>query len=103
MNLIKTNYFYIVLSFVCAVGIFPMSILFQEMAYLGNGLTWYWIGVALTYCIFLIGVTFLILIFMKKSEPYNLLVLSLSFVTGMLLVIGFLWTTFIIIAGMSGL
>lgn len=103
MNLIKTNQFYIVLSLICAICVFPMSTLFQTMAYWGNNLIWYWVGVVLTYAIWLIGVTFIFLIFTKKSGDYNVLVASLSIVSGILLVLGFLWTTFIIIAGMSGL
>lgn len=101
MKSTEKNPFCIVLPLICAIGIFPMSMLFQTMAYWGNNLTWYWLGVILTYSLFFMGVAFLAVIFTKKNKPYNLLVLSLF--SMVLLILGFLWTTFIIIAGMSGM
>lgn len=102
MNLIKKNSFSIPLALFCAISIFPMSNLFQLMAYWGNGLMWFWIGVGLTYIIFLIGSSLLIVIFTNKRNRKNLAIDCFGFVTGMLLILGFLWSTFIIIAGMSG-
>ncbi len=47
MNLIKTKQFFVLLSLLCAIGVFLMSGPFQSMAYWGNDFTWYWIGVFL--------------------------------------------------------
>lgn len=103
MNVIKTKPVYFILSLVCGIGIFPMSMLFQIMAYWGNSLTWYWVGVVLTYALFGIGVTSLIFANTKKNESHHLLLISLSIVLSLLLLMGFLWTTFIVITGMSGM
>lgn len=96
--------FYTLLSLICAAGVFYFSYVFQVMAYWGKGLTWYWIGVVFTYLIGLFGVMFIILSSKKRdggkenSFPKLLRALSIS-----ALVVGFLWTTFVIIAGMSGM
>lgn len=91
-------------SLLCAVGVFYLSIKFQKMAYWGDGLTWYWIGVTITYLVGLLGVMFIILSLKKRdcntkgifSYSINLL-RTLSILA---LGLGFLWTTFIIIARM---
>lgn len=103
MNLIKRKLLSIFLSLLCAIAVFMMNDLFQEMAYWGNNLTWYWVGVSCTYIVWLIGVSFLVRAFTKRTGRHTLLTLSLSIVTSSLLVLGFLWTTFVIIAGLSGM
>lgn len=63
MRIIKSKQFHLflalILSIICAVGVFFMSNVFQGIAYWGEGLTWYWIGVSITYSIWLLGVIFL--------------------------------------------
>ena len=76
------------------------------MAYWGNGLTWYWVGVTLTYLIGLLGVMFFALSFKKREgnqKVFASLLISLRTSSILALGIGFLWTTFVIIAGMSGM
>ncbi|WP_152414409.1 hypothetical protein [Halalkalibacterium ligniniphilum] len=95
---------YTILSLICAAGVFYLSYLFQEMAYWGNGLTWYWAGAVFTYLIGLLGVMFIILSSEgRKGDKEISLPILLSLLSGVTLVIGFLWTTFVIIAGMSGM
>jgi len=94
-------------SLLCAVGVFYLSIKFQEMAYWGDGLTWYWVGVTFTYLIGLLGVMFSILS-LKKRDGNKKGFLSYSInlfrpLSILALGMGFLWTTFVIIAGMSGM
>lgn len=99
--------FYTLISLLCAAGVFYLSILFQKMAYWGNGLTWYWVGVTFTYLIGLLGVMFIILSFKKregnKKTFFSFLLILLRTLSILALGIGFLWTTFVIIAGMSGM
>lgn len=99
--------FYTLFSLLCAVGVFYLSIKFQEMAYWGNGLTWFWLGVTITYLTGLFGVLFVILSLKIRNDNKNgfysysiNLLRTLSILT---LGMGFLWTTFLIIAGMSGM
>ncbi|WP_091277123.1 hypothetical protein [Alteribacillus persepolensis] len=95
---------YTLSSLICALGVFYLSILFQDMAYWGKGLTWYWVGVVFAYLIGLLGVIFIILSLKKrKSYKETLFPVLLRTLSGGTLVIGFLWTTFVIIAGMSGM
>ncbi len=95
---------YALLSLICAAGVFYLSYLFQEMAYWGRGLTWYWVGVVFTYLIGLLGVMFIILsLKVRKGEKETTLPILLSTFSAVMLVCGFLWTTFVIIAGMSGM
>ncbi|MEK4130084.1 hypothetical protein NYE67_10405 [Solibacillus sp. FSL W8-0474] len=97
---------YTFMSLVCAIGVFYLSIKFQEMAYWGNGLTWYWVGVTFTYLIGVLGCVFFALSFKKREgdqKYFSSLLISLRISSILALGIGFLWTTFIIIAGMSGM
>lgn len=78
------------------------------MAYWGDGLKWYWAGVSFTYLIGLIGVMFLILSMIKRDSAKrgffsSYIINFLRTVSFLALTIGFLWTTFVIIAGMSGM
>src|SRR5690625_7102574 len=103
MNFIKTKQFFVLLSLLCAIGVFLMSRPFQSMAYWGNDLTWYWVGVAFTYFLWLMGMVFLVVAITRKASVKGKLVFGLSMLviaTLILLVCGFLWTTFVIIAGM---
>ena len=103
MNRLKSNPFLIFLSYLCAIGVFFMSIKFQEMAYWGNNLTWYWVGVTITYILFFTGMILLKLVFTRKSEVHTVLKISTGVFSGIFLILGILWTTFIVIAGMSGI
>ena len=94
-------------SLLCAVGVFYLSIKFQEMAYWGNGLTWFWVGVTITYLTGILGVTFIILSLKirddSKNRFYSYSINLLRTLSILALGLGFFWTTFLIIAGMSGM
>ncbi|BAK16369.1 hypothetical protein SSIL_1946 [Solibacillus silvestris StLB046] len=81
-------YLYTLFSLLCAVGLFYLSIKFGEMAYWGNGLTW-----------------FLSLKIRDDSKNgfYSYSINLLRTLSILALGLGFLWTTFLIIAGMSGM
>lgn len=105
MNLIKKE-FVIFLSLLCAIGVFLMSSAFQSMAYWGNYFTWYWAGVVFTYILGLMGIIFLVFSIKRKKRENGESRLGLSMfeiITSMILICGLLWTTFIIVAGMSGI
>ncbi|MFB4166278.1 hypothetical protein ACE1TI_21460 [Alteribacillus sp. JSM 102045] len=97
------QWFYAVLALICATGVFYLSKLFQDMAYWGEGLTWYWIGVVFTYLTGLLGIGFIILSVKRRNGKKTLFPILLRTFSTSALVIGFLWTTFVIIAGMSGM
>jgi len=104
MNLIKTKQFFVFLSLLCAISVFLMTGLFQSMAYWGSDFTWYWIGVAFTYFLWLMGIVFLVVAITRKAKVKGKLIFGLSILgiaTFILLVFGFIWTTFVIIAGMG--
>lgn len=105
MNLIKKE-FLVFLSLLCAIGVFLMSSAFQSMAYWGNDFTWYWAGVVFTYFLGLMGIVFLVFAIKRKTRVNGESRSGLSMfgiMTSIILICGFLWTTFIIIAGMSGI
>jgi len=105
MTLIKKE-FLTFLSFLSGIGVFLMSSAFQSMAYWGNDSTWYWIGVSFTYFLGLIGIVLLVFVIKRRKEEKEESGFGLSMfemVTSITLICGFLWTTFIIIAGMSGI
>jgi len=56
------------LSLICAVSIFPMTSVFQSMAYWGEGLTFYWLGVGLTYLLFLLGLALFIVSDLRQGN-----------------------------------
>src|SRR5690625_1804231 len=104
MNLIKTKQFFVFLSLLCAISVFLMIGLFQSMAYWGSDFTWYWIGVAFSYFLWLLGLVFLFVAILRKAEVEGKLIFGLSILgisRFILLVFGFIWTTFVIIAGMG--
>ncbi|MEK4531976.1 hypothetical protein [Solibacillus sp. FSL K6-1554] len=100
-------YLYTLFSLLCAVGLFYLSIKFGEMAYWGNGLTWYWVGVTITYLTGILGVIFIILSLKIRDDSkngfYSYSINLLRTLSILALGLGFLWTTFLIIAGMSGM
>lgn len=77
------------------------------MAYWGDGLTWFWVGVIFTYLIGLLGVMFIILSIINRDGHiegfFSYVINFLSTLSFLALALGFLWTTFLIIAGMSGM
>lgn len=104
MKINKTKRFYIFLSLICAVGVFFLSSVFQDMAYWGEGMTWYWIGVVFTYFIWLLGVIFIVLAIKSKGDDEEKIVFNLTIMEiglALVLICGFCWTTFVIIAGLS--
>lgn len=100
MDIKKIAFFF--LSLICSISVFYLSILFQKMAYWGNGLFWFWIGVGFTYTVWLVGLILWIKVFTYKDSSYSFLVVSLAILTIILLIVSFLWTTFVIIFGLSG-
>lgn len=105
MTLIKKEPL-MLLSFLSGIGVFLMSSAFQSMAYWGNDSTWYWIGASFTYFLGLVGIVLLGFSIKKEKREKGESKFSLSvfgIVTSIILFVGFLWTTFIIIAGMSGI
>ncbi|MCF3943720.1 hypothetical protein [Oceanobacillus alkalisoli] len=103
MNFIKKNEFFVFLSLLCAIGVFLMSDPFQRMAYWGDDFVWYWVGVAFTYFLWLMGVVFLVVAITRGKKVKRKLIFGLSMLGIIILLIcGFLWTTFVIIAGISG-
>ncbi|MBF4502262.1 hypothetical protein IRY55_12915 [Savagea sp. SN6] len=106
MNLIKKEILTL-LSLLCAIGVFLMSSAFQSMAYWGNDSTWYWVGVVFTYFLELIGIVFLVFAIKRKTrvngESKSSLLIFGILTSVTLLIGGFLWTTFVIIAGISGI
>ena len=105
MNLIKRE-FLVFLSLFCSAGVFLMSSAFQSMAYWGNDFTWYWAGVVFTYFLGLMGIVFFFFLIKRKKRVNGESRFGLSMfeiITSIILICGFLWTTFIIIAGMSGI
>lgn len=102
----KMKQFFVFLSLLCAIGVFLMTSAFQSMAYWGNDLTWYWVGVVFTYFIWLMGTAFFFLSINRQRNEKRKLIFNLSILERITLAIsicGFLWTTFVIIAGMSGI
>lgn len=77
------------------------------MAYWGEGLTWFWIGVTFTYLIGLLGAMFFILSVVKRDDAkqgfYSYIINFFRTLSFLALVLGFLWTSFLIIAWMSGM
>ncbi|WP_026701679.1 hypothetical protein [Salibacterium aidingense] len=101
---IRKQLIYTFLSLICAAGVFYLSNLFQDMAYWGEGLTWYWVGIIFNYLIGLLGVMFIIFsLKSRKGDKETSFPILLRTLSGVTLVIGFLWTTFVIIAGISGM
>ena len=88
---------YIVISLFCAIIVFWLSMAFQKMAYWGNGLFWYWVGVAITALIWLTGKVFLVRA--VRSNKLSFIYLIGYIVSSALLLIGFLWVIFIIAMG----
>ena len=105
MTLIKKE-FLMILSFLSGIAVFFMTSAFQSMAYWGNDSTWYWIGASFTYLLGVVGVVLLAFSIKKEKREKGESKFSLSvfgLVTSILLICGFLWTTFIIIGGLSGI
>lgn len=100
MDIKKIGFFF--LSFICSISVFCLSILFQKMAYWGSGLLWYWIGIGLTYTVWLVGIILWIKGFTNKNGSYSFLIVSLITLIMILLILSFLWTTFVIVFGLSG-
>lgn len=90
---------YIFLSLLCAVSVFLMSSVFQSMAHWGEGTIWYWVGVTITCLIWLLGIIFLVVA--KKSRAKSKSIMGI--VSFIILICGFFWTVFIIMAGLSGM
>lgn len=100
----RKRLFFNLLSLMCAAGVFYLSFAFQAMAYWSDGLTWYWIGAVFTYLAGLLGAMFAFLSLIKRGgeKPISVIIL-LNVVSFIALGLGFVWTTFVIIAGQSGM
>jgi len=103
---VNKSQIHVCLSLLCAIGVFGMSSAFQDMAYWGEGLTWYWVGVALTYLIGVLGIVFLVIASIRNTAVKGKPIFRLSVIgtaSFMMLLCGFCWTTFVIIARQSGM
>ncbi|MCC5894137.1 MAG: hypothetical protein JJU16_01615 [Alkalibacterium sp.] len=90
---------YLPLSLLSAVSVYLFSMIFQEMAYWGQGLLWFWVGVLITYLVWFLGLVFLIMAIRKiKMNTVYLIGYAIS---GCLLMTGFMWVSFIIIMGLG--
>lgn len=103
MTFFKSKDWSLFLSLLCAIAVFFMNGSFQKMAYWGDDLTWYWVGVVLTSLIWLVGLFFLAYSLLKRKQSLTLLRLILSNLSGILLLLGLVWTIFVISLGISGL
>lgn len=97
MNKMLNQKYYILVSFVSAVSVYLLSMAFQSMAYWGNTVMWYWVGVVITYIVWSIGIIFLIMSF--RNNKFNLIYSISYLVAGLLLITGFIWVSFIIVMG----
>lgn len=90
----------IVSPFLSIMGVL-FSAKISDMAYWGSGLMWFWIGV---YCDYVCGLLAIVLAFIKKKKlklcqtDVTIRALSITITT-----INICWTTFAVIAGLSGM
>ncbi|MFD3450157.1 DUF3902 family protein [Microbacteriaceae bacterium 4G12] len=94
---------FIAISLFFAVFGMTFSILFQAMAYWdSHTIMWYWIGAILSYVFATISLFILLLIYLKTKNytPMQQIIIPLNIV---FILVTILWTTFIIIAGQSGI
>lgn len=90
---------YLPLSLLSAVSVYLFSMLFQRMAYWGQGLLWFWVGVLITYLVWFLGMVFLIMAIRKIQ--INTVYMIGYVISGFLLITGFMWVSFIIIMGLG--
>lgn len=67
MEIQEEKHLDMILALICSISIFPMTSLYQHMAYWGNGLLWFWVGVSITYVTWLVGIAFLFSAIRKKQ------------------------------------
>lgn len=83
---------------------FMMSMSFWRMARWGraesSGIVWYWIGVCLTYLLCLAAGVF---IYLRLKKSQNGVERGFLFISSMICILIILWTTFQVIAGISGM
>jgi hypothetical protein len=82
---------------------FLFSYEFQSMAYWGRGLTWYWFGASLAYVFSVLSLITFIMMRFKKKIHTNEIGFFLTVISVIVSILTILWTTFVIIAGMSGM
>ena len=102
----QSKLFHALLSLIFGVGTYFLSFVFQAMPYWFGGMIWFWIGVVFTYLVGLSGAMFWVLSFKKRGGNQKLSSATLIFlriISALVLGFGFIWTTFIIVAGMSGI
>jgi hypothetical protein len=94
----KTSIFSFVLSIIGIV--FGMK--FQYMAYWGSGypvgMMWFWIGAFLSY---VFSLTAILLVLFKTK--FNFVGNASKIIISLITIANILWTTFVIIAGLSGM
>ena len=84
------------------IGMF-LGTKFQIMAYLGSsraiGMMWYWVGVFFSYSCTILA--FVLMFIKTKSIKLSGIDIGLRAIGSTFIVINLLWTTFVIIAGLS--
>ncbi|MCO7125639.1 hypothetical protein NIE88_07640 [Sporolactobacillus shoreicorticis] len=74
---------------------------FQQMAYWSLGIFWYWVGAGIAYIATFAAL--ILMVFLNKSKKEGNLVLSTKLIGIIICTLILLWTTFVIIAGQSGM
>ena len=100
MNKVLEKRYHLLISLLCAISVFGLSMVFQKMAYLpNNGFLGYWTGVVITAVVWLSGSIFLFMAMHKnRAKLLNVLgyILSIS-----LLISGLLWVVFVVSMGLG--
>jgi hypothetical protein len=100
-NLKKFSIYSFILSIIGIV--FGMK--FQFMAYWGSsytvGMMWFWIGAFLSYAFSLTAI--FLMFFKTKNLKLSIVVVVLRITILLITIANILWTTFVIIAGLSGM
>jgi hypothetical protein len=89
-----TSLFFIIIGLI-------FSIKFQSFAWGRTSLTLYWIGCSLAYFFSLLSIANLI--YVRKTTVFDNLNTTITIITIIFILITLFWTTFIIIAGQSGM
>ncbi|SDZ41104.1 hypothetical protein SAMN04488156_1304 [Bacillus sp. 166amftsu] len=107
--IVKINAWNIAPFIMTIIG-FIFSLKFQDMAYWGRNetgivdtfsMTWYWIGVGLAYTC---TITSIILVFLQtKNTQRSTISNVLRSINLFIITITLIWTTFVVIAGSSGM
>ncbi len=96
----KKQFQYTMIAFICAAGVFLLSMLSQKIVTSGGGLLLFGLSVALTFAAGIAGTLFILQsLKIEGSEEKTFLskaLISLRALAILAIGLGFLWTTFII-------